>query len=67
MTLPNMLGILTILGFSLVDTFFVSQLGTEALAAISFTFPVTLVLSSIAVGIGAVVSTNLGQIGRAHV
>ncbi|MCL2918507.1 MATE family efflux transporter [Shewanella litorisediminis] len=67
MTLPNMLGILTILGFSLVDTFFVSQLGTEALAAISFTFPVTLVLSSIAVGIGAGVSTNLGRlIGSGH-
>ncbi|QSX36740.1 MATE family efflux transporter [Shewanella sedimentimangrovi] len=67
MTLPNLVGILTILGFSLVDTFFVSQLGTEALAAISFTFPVTLVVSSIAVGIGAGVSTLLGRlIGGGH-
>ncbi len=62
MSLPNLIGILTILGFSLVDTFFISQLGTESLAAISFTFPVTLVISSIAIGIGAGVSTNLGRL-----
>ena len=67
MSLPNLIGILTILGFSLVDTFFISQLGTESLAAISFTFPVTLVISSIAIGIGAGVSTNLGRlIGSGH-
>lgn len=67
MSLPNLIGILTILGFSLVDTFFISQLGTESLAAISFTFPVTLVISSIAIGIGAGVSTNLGRlIGGGH-
>ncbi|BAJ00335.1 MATE family efflux transporter [Shewanella violacea] len=62
MSLPNLIGILTILGFSLVDTFFISQLGTESLAAISFTFPVTLIISSIAIGIGAGVSTNLGRL-----
>ncbi|MCL1075459.1 MATE family efflux transporter [Shewanella dokdonensis] len=67
MSLPNMLGILTVLGFNLVDTFFISRLGTEALAAISFTFPVTLIISSIAIGIGAGVSTNLGRlIGAGH-
>jgi len=69
MSLPNLIGIMTILGFSLADTFFISQLGTEALAAISFTFPVTLVISSIAIGIGAGVSTNLGRLigsGNAH-
>ena len=69
MSLPNLIGILTILGFSLVDTFFISQLGTEALAAISFTFPVTLIISSIAIGIGAGVSTNLGRLigsGNSH-
>ncbi len=38
MSVPNMLGILTVLGFNLVDTYFISKLGTEALAAISFTF-----------------------------
>jgi len=62
MTLPNLIGILTILGGSLVDIYFISQLGTEALAAVSFTFPVTLVITSIGIGIGAGVSTNLGRL-----
>ncbi|MCL1123009.1 MATE family efflux transporter [Shewanella surugensis] len=62
MSLGNLIGILTILGFSLVDTFFISQLGTHALAAISFTFPITLIVSSIGIGIGAGISTNLGRL-----
>ncbi|MCL1038480.1 MATE family efflux transporter [Shewanella submarina] len=67
MSLPNLVGILTVLGFNLVDTYFISQLGTDALSAISFTFPVTLIISSIAIGIGAGVSTNLGRlIGAGH-
>ncbi|MBB1475543.1 MATE family efflux transporter [Shewanella sp. SG41-3] len=67
MTLPNLIGIMTILGGSLVDIFFISQLGTESLAAVSFTFPITLVISSIGIGIGAGVSTNLGRlIGSGH-
>ncbi|QHS15043.1 MULTISPECIES: MATE family efflux transporter [unclassified Shewanella] len=67
MTLPNLIGIMTILGGSLVDIFFISQLGTDALAAVSFTFPVTLVITSIGIGIGAGVSTNLGRlIGSGH-
>ncbi|MCE9687615.1 MATE family efflux transporter [Shewanella sp. AS16] len=62
MSLPNLIGIITLLGSSLVDTFFISRLGTQSLAAISFTFPVTLVISSIAIGIGAGVSANLGRL-----
>ncbi len=62
LSLPNLVGILTVLGFSLVDTFFISRLGTESLAAISFTFPVTLMISSLAIGIGAGVSTNLARL-----
>ncbi|GGI80061.1 MATE family efflux transporter [Shewanella gelidii] len=62
MSLPNLIGILTVLGFSLIDTYFISQLGTDALAAISFTFPITLVVSCVAIGIGSGVSTNLGRL-----
>ena len=62
MSLPNVIGILTILLASLVDTFFVSKLGTDALTSISFTFPVTLIVSSIAIGIGTGVSTNFGRL-----
>lgn len=62
MSLPNLLGILTILSASLIDTFFISKLGSHALTAISFTFSITLVISSIAIGIGTGVATNLGRL-----
>ena len=38
--------------FNLVDTFFISLLGTQALAAVSFTFPVTFGINCITMGIG---------------
>jgi putative MATE family efflux protein len=46
------LGMLGLIIFNLVDTYFVSKLGTNQLAALSFTFPVVLVVGSIALGIG---------------
>lgn len=49
---PMVLGMLGLIIFNLVDTYFVSKLGTHQLAALSFTFPVVLVLNSIALGIG---------------
>lgn len=61
---PMAMGILAIIMFSLVDTWFISLLGTTELAAISFTFPVTFTVSSFAMGMGiamsAVVSRSLG-------
>lgn len=53
LTLPMALGILALLSQSVVDTWFVSRLGTEALSALSFTFPVALAVSSLAIGLGA--------------
>ncbi|MBE8166909.1 MAG: MATE family efflux transporter [Shewanella sp.] len=67
LSLPNLWGIFTVFAFNIVDTLFISQLGTVPLAAISFTFPATLVVISIAIGIGAGVSTHLGRlIGSGH-
>ncbi|MBC3766809.1 MATE family efflux transporter [Neptunicella marina] len=45
-------GMIMLMTFGLVDTFFVSLLGTEQLAAISFTFPVTFTLISLNIGLG---------------
>ena len=65
MSIPSGLGILMILAFNLVDTWFISLLGTDELAAISFTFPITLMLSSIIVGIGSGLSASLARmLGR---
>ncbi|WP_375058589.1 MATE family efflux transporter [Zobellella sp. DQSA1] len=61
MTGPMALGIIAIQAFNLVDTFFIGLLGTEALAAVSFTFPVTFLVISLAMGLGAGLSASLGQ------
>ncbi len=65
LTAPMVLGILAIFLFNLIDTYFIGLLGTEPLAAVSFTFPVTMVIMNIAIGLsiatGALVSRAIGQ------
>ncbi|WP_125783552.1 MATE family efflux transporter [Pseudoalteromonas rubra] len=64
MTVPMIFGMITLMSFNLVDTFFISLLGTEPLAAVSFTFPVTFTVISLAIGLGigtsAVIAKALG-------
>jgi len=62
MTIPMTVGMIAILMFNLVDTFFISLLGTEALAAVSYTFPVTFTVNCITMGIGMGLSTNIGRL-----
>lgn len=62
MTIPMVFGMVAILMFNLVDTFFVSLLGTDALAAISFTFPVTYAVNCITMGIGIGLSTCIARL-----
>ncbi len=63
--LPMVLGVLAVLSISLADTYFVGQLGTDELAALSFTFPVVLTISSLSIGLSAgassVVSRAIGS------
>jgi putative MATE family efflux protein len=70
MTLPMIMGMLMLMTFGLVDTFFVSLLGTQQLAALSFTFPVTFTLISLNIGLGigtsAVIARHLGSGEDAH-
>jgi putative MATE family efflux protein len=71
LTIPMLFAILTMVAFNLVDTAFVGRLGTKELAAISFTFPVVLVVNSLAGGLGvgasAVISRAIGQGDRYRV
>lgn len=64
MTIPMIFGMITLMSFNLVDTFFVGLLGTEPLAALSFTFAVTFTVISLAIGLGigtsAVIAKALG-------
>ena len=64
LSVPMLFGILSIALFNLVDTWFVSLLGGTELAAISFTFPVVMVIGSVTMGLGigasSVVSRAIG-------
>ena len=62
MTIPMILGMIMLMSFGLVDTFFVSLLGTQALAAISFTFPVTFTVISLNIGLGIGTSAVIGKL-----
>jgi len=65
LTIPMIIGMVGIVAFNLVDTFFVGQLGTQELAALSFTFPIIMVIGSLAMGIGTGASAVISQaIGR---
>ena len=47
-----MIGIMSMVAFNLIDTYFVGKLGSLQLAALSFTFPVILVIFSVVQGLG---------------
>ncbi|MCC5450148.1 MATE family efflux transporter [Rheinheimera sp. UJ51] len=67
LTWPVMGGMLTLMSFNLVDTFFISLLGTQQLAAISFTFPVTFTLISLAIGLSIGTSAIIAKaLGAGH-
>lgn len=51
--MPMGMGLVAIISFDAVDLFFVSRLGDAPLAAISFTFPVIWMISSIIIGFEA--------------
>ncbi len=65
MTIPMIFGILSMVAFNLIDTYFVGQLGEDQLAALSFTFPVIMVIFSLIQGIGigatALISKSIGK------
>ncbi|MEM7555160.1 MAG: MATE family efflux transporter [Cyanobacteria bacterium P01_A01_bin.84] len=71
LTLPMVWGVFAIIAFNLVDTYFVGQLGTKQLAAMSFTFPVVMTLGSLAMGLGvgatSVIARAIGEGDRSRV
>lgn len=61
LTVPMIWGILALMLFYVTDTWFVAQLGARELAAISFTFPVIMVLISLGIGLMAGTSSVLAR------
>jgi len=71
--LPMMVGMLALVSYTIVDTYFIGQLGTLELAAVAFTFPVAFTITAISMGLGVGTSSvasrlfgsnELGQIQR---
>ena len=52
MMAPMVIGLIVIITNSLVDAYFVSQLGSAPLAAVSYAFPVSFIVGAIAMGLG---------------
>src|SRR5210317_208223 len=61
MTLPMLLGITTMMGQSFIDTWFLGRVGDRALAAYSFGFPILMIVTSIAIGLGAGTSSVVAR------
>lgn len=68
MAVPMMLSMLIQSLYNIVDSIFVSRLGTDALTAVSLVYPLQNVIVSVAVGIGvgisSVISRHLGAGNR---
>ncbi len=62
LALPMILGMMGMIIFNLADTYYVGQLGEQQLAAISFTFPVVMVVHSIAAGIALGTSVIISKV-----
>lgn len=50
--LPMMIGMIALVSYSITDTWFIGQLGTLELAAVSFTFPVAFIVNALSMGLG---------------
>jgi putative MATE family efflux protein len=61
MTVPMLLGITTLMAQSFIDTYFLGMVGDRALAAYSFGFPILMIVTSIAIGLGAGTSSVVAR------
>ncbi len=68
---PMLIGILSMMSFNLIDAYFVGKLGTAALAALTLTFPVSMVIATFALGLGvgamAAISRSIGEGDRSRI
>ena len=58
---PMAFGIVAITLFTVVDTFYIGRLGAEPLAAMGFTFPISYIVMSIAMGLGVGTSSTIAR------
>lgn len=61
MTNSISLGFISLFTFNLIDTYFISKLGSDQLAAVSFTFPISFLIMNIFFGINTGITAQIGK------
>ena len=61
LAIPMAFGIVSIILFTVVDTFYIGRLGAEPLAAMGFTFPISYIVMSIAMGLSVGTSSTIAR------
>jgi len=65
MAVPMLAGTFSMTAYNLTDTYYVARLGTPSLAAMSFTFPIVMLLASAIMGLGMGVTASVSHaLGR---
>lgn len=67
-SLPMFLAIFANIAYGLVDTFFIGRLGTHELAAMSFAFPITMIVINLMMGIATAINSLTSRLigGNRH-
>ncbi|MFZ1343953.1 MATE family efflux transporter [Thiothrix eikelboomii] len=60
-TLPMLWGLIAVMSVTIVDTYYLGLLGTHALAAMGFVFPVVMFMNSLSFGIGVGASSVIAR------
>jgi Na+-driven multidrug efflux pump len=61
MTVPVLLGIMMMMAQALIDAWFLGRVGDRALAAYAFSYPIIMIVSSVAIGMGAGTSSVVAR------
>ena len=61
MTVPVLFGITTMMAQSLIDTWFIGRVGVAELAAFGFGYPILMIVTSVAIGLGAGTSSVVAR------
>lgn len=66
MTVPMLFGIFTMMMQAFADAYFIGHVGNRQLAALSFAFPILMITTSVAIGLGAGTSSVVARAIGAH-
>jgi len=66
MTVPVLFGIFTMMAQAFADMWFIGRVGDRELAALSFAFPILMIVTSVAIGLGAGTSSVVARAIGAH-